>query len=60
MVVMLYIFAALEFIGGIGVIAWSRGAIPEILGTLLVAAIAVLIPALIISAKLVGRNGAEV
>jgi hypothetical protein len=36
MVAMLYILAALEFIGGIGVIAWSRGAIPEILGTLLV------------------------
>jgi hypothetical protein len=36
MVVILYIFAALEFIGGIGVIAWSRGAVPEILGTLLV------------------------
>jgi hypothetical protein len=36
MVVMLYIFAALEFIGGIGVVAWSRGAIPEILGILLV------------------------
>lgn len=35
MVVMLYIFAALEFIGGISVVAWSRGA-PEILGTLLV------------------------
>ncbi len=36
MVVMLYIFAALEFIGGIGTVAWSRGAMPEILGTLLV------------------------
>src|SRR6266481_5735963 len=36
MVVMLYIFAALEFIGGIGFVAWSRGAIPEIIGTLLV------------------------
>src|SRR6266404_5223185 len=36
MVVMLYIFAALEFIGGIGIVAWSRGAIPEIIGTLLV------------------------
>jgi hypothetical protein len=36
MVAMLYILAALEFIGGIGVIAWSRGAIPEILGTLVV------------------------
>jgi hypothetical protein len=36
MVIMLYIFAALEFIGGIGVIAWSRGTIPAILGTLLV------------------------
>jgi hypothetical protein len=36
MVVMLYIFAALEFIGGIGVVGWSRGAIPEILGILLV------------------------
>jgi hypothetical protein len=36
MVIMLYIFAALEFIGGIGVIAWSGGAIPAILGTLLV------------------------
>jgi hypothetical protein len=36
MVVVLYIFAALEFIGGIGVFAWSRGAIPEIIGTLLV------------------------
>jgi hypothetical protein len=36
MVIMLYIFAALEFIGGIGVIAWSSGAIPAILGTLLV------------------------
>jgi hypothetical protein len=33
---MLYLLAALEFIGGIGVIAWSRGAIPEIIGTLLV------------------------
>src|SRR5215813_9890014 len=36
MVVMLYIFAALEFIGGVGVVAWSRGAIPEVLGILLV------------------------
>src|SRR5262245_43357459 len=36
MAVMLYIFAALEFIGGISVIAWSSGAIPAILGTLLV------------------------
>ncbi|TMJ68514.1 MAG: hypothetical protein E6G80_15650 [Alphaproteobacteria bacterium] len=36
MVVMLYIFAALQFIGGIGTVAWSRGAMPEILGTLLV------------------------
>jgi hypothetical protein len=36
MVAMLYILAALEFIWGIGVIAWSRGAIPEILGTLIV------------------------
>src|SRR5215468_1449395 len=36
MVVMLYIFAAFEFIGGVGVVAWSRGAIPEVLGTLLV------------------------
>ena len=36
MVVMLYIFAALEFIGGVGVIAWSRDAIPEVVGTLLI------------------------
>src|SRR5262249_21488918 len=36
MVVMLYIFAALEFIGGVGVVAWSRGAIPEVVGTLLI------------------------
>jgi len=36
MLVMLYIFAALEFIGGVGIVAWSRGTIPEVLGTLLV------------------------
>jgi hypothetical protein len=36
MVVVLHIFAALEFIAGIGVFVWSRGAIPEIIGTLLV------------------------
>jgi len=36
MVVMLYILAAFEFIGGVGVIAWSRDAIPEVVGTLLI------------------------
>jgi hypothetical protein len=36
MVVMLYIFAALEFISGIGVVGWSRGATPAIPGILLV------------------------
>src|SRR5262245_5857908 len=36
MVVMLYIFAAFEFIGGVGVIAWSRDATPEVVGTLLI------------------------
>jgi hypothetical protein len=36
MVAMFYIFAALELIAGIGVVAWSRGAIPEILGIVLI------------------------
>jgi hypothetical protein len=36
MVVILYIFAALEFIGGIGVLVGSKDAIREIVGTLLV------------------------
>jgi len=36
MVVILYILAAFEFIGGVGVIAWSRDAIPEVVGTLLI------------------------
>src|SRR5262245_33059269 len=36
MVVMLYIFAALEFIGGIGVLVGSKDALREIVGTILV------------------------
>ena len=36
MVVMLYIFAALEFIGGIGVLVGSKDTIREVVGTLLV------------------------
>jgi hypothetical protein len=36
MVVILYIFAALEFIGGVGVLVGSKDAIREIVGTLLV------------------------
>ena len=36
MVVTLYTVAALEFIGGVSVFAWSKDAIREILGTLLV------------------------
>jgi hypothetical protein len=34
MVVVLYAFAILEFLGGFGVFAGSKGAIHEILGTL--------------------------
>jgi len=36
MVVVLYIFAALEFIGGIGVVVVSKDAIRELVGTVLV------------------------
>lgn len=36
MVVILYVFAALEFIGGIGVLVGSKDAIREIIGTLLI------------------------